>query len=58
MSGPDMVRHDDFISNHETPDHKHHKGDFKKHSAGHKHHMDTVMAMCGGGMAKSRKVVG
>jgi hypothetical protein len=59
MSGPDMVRHDDFISQHEDGGHKHHKHEFKKHAAGHKHHMDNVMAMCGGGMTGKRgKVVG
>jgi hypothetical protein len=55
MSGPDMERHDDFISEHETDTHKHHKHEFKKHAAGHKHHMDHVMAMCYGGMAKGKK---
>jgi hypothetical protein len=52
MSGPDMKRHDDFISKHETGDHKHYKNVFQKQAAGHKPHMDHVMAMCGGGMAK------
>jgi len=52
MSGPDMKRHDDFISQHEAPDFKHHKNEFKKHAAGHQHHMDQVMALCGGGMSK------
>lgn len=50
--GPDMQRHDEFISQHETETHKHHKHEFKKHAAGHKHHMDGVEAMCGGGMTK------
>jgi hypothetical protein len=52
MSGPDMVRHDQFISNHETDSHKHHKHQFKAHSAGHSHHMDNVEKMCGGGKAR------
>jgi hypothetical protein len=52
MSGPDMVRHDDFISQHEEGGHKHHKHEFMKHAAGHKHHMDHVEKMCKGGMAK------
>jgi hypothetical protein len=52
MSGPDMVRHDDFISEHEVDSHKHHKHHFKKHAEDHKHHMDHVEALCGGGMAK------
>ena len=55
MSGPDMKRHDDFISKHEEGEFKHHKNEFKKHAAGHKHHMDHVEAMCGGGMAKGKK---
>jgi len=55
MSGPDMKRHDDFISMHETDTHKHHKNEFKKHSGGHKNNMDNVMAMCGGGMTKKMK---
>jgi hypothetical protein len=54
MYGPDMVRHDEFISEHETGDHKHHKHHFKKHAEDHKHHMDHVEAMCGGGMTKRR----
>jgi hypothetical protein len=54
-SGPDMVRHDDFISMHEAGGHKHHKHEFKKHAAGHKHHMDHVMAMCGGGYMGKKK---
>jgi hypothetical protein len=52
MSGPDMKRHDDFISEHETDTHKHHKHEFKKHDGGHKHHMEHVVKMCGGGMYK------
>ena len=28
--GPDMERHDDFVSKNETSDHKHHKNEFKK----------------------------
>jgi hypothetical protein len=52
MSGPDMKRHDDFISEHETDTHKHHKQEFKKHDGGHKHHMEHVVKMCGGGMYK------
>lgn len=56
MSGPDMVRHDDFISQHEAGDHKHHKHEFKKHAAGHTHHMDMVEAMCYGGMTKGKKM--
>ena len=56
MSGPNMVRHDDFISQHEVEGHKHHKNEFKKHASGHMHHMDHVQAMCGGGYAKSKKM--
>jgi hypothetical protein len=55
MSGPDMKRHDAFISEHETDTHKHHKHHFKKESAGHMHHMDHVEKMCGGGMSKGKK---
>jgi hypothetical protein len=55
-SGPDMVRHDDFISMHEAGGHKHHKHHFMKHSeGGHKHHMDHVEAMCGGGYMGKKK---
>jgi hypothetical protein len=54
-SGPDMVRHDDFISKHEEGNHKHFSKGMKQHAAGHKPFMDTVMAMCGGGMAKGKK---
>jgi len=54
MSGPDMVRHDEFIAKHETESHKHHKHDFRKHAAGHKYHMEHVQAMCGGGMAHKK----
>ena len=53
--GPDMQRHDEFIAKHETDTHKHHKHEFKKHAAGHMHHMDMVEAMCGGGMTKKMK---
>jgi len=49
--GPDMVRHDEFIAEHETETHKHHKHHFKKHAEHHKHHMDHVHEMCGGGKA-------
>ena len=56
MSGPDMKRHDDFISQHEAEGHKHHKHHFMKHSdGGHKNHMDHVMAMCGGGYMGKKK---
>jgi hypothetical protein len=55
MSGPDMKRNDDFVSQHEAGGHKHHKHEFKKHAAGFKHHMDGVMAMCGGGMGYGKK---
>jgi hypothetical protein len=55
MSGPDMVRHDDFISKHEEGSHKHFNKDMKQHAAGHKHHMDHVVAMCGGGYMKGKK---
>lgn len=55
MSGPDMKRHDEFISEHETDTHKHHKHEFKKHGADHTHHMDHVMKMCYGGMSKGKK---
>jgi len=54
-SGPMMERHDEFISEHETDTHKHHKNEFKKHAAGHDHHMDMVERMCGGGYAKGKK---
>ena len=55
-SGPNMVHHDDFISQHEEGDHKHHSAHYMKHTAGdHKRHRDHVMAMCGGGMAKGKK---
>lgn len=49
--GPDMERHDNFISKNETSNHKHHKNEFKKHASGHKHHMDIVESMCKGGKA-------
>jgi len=49
--GPDMERHDEFIAEHETDTHKHHKHEFKKHKATHEHHMDHVEAMCMGGKA-------
>lgn len=49
MAGPDMVRHDDFVSQHEDGDFKHHKHTFKQHGAGHEHEMDKVVRMCGGG---------
>jgi hypothetical protein len=55
MSGPDMVRHDDFISKHEEGSHKHFSKDMKQHAAGHKPHMDHVMAMCGGGSMGKKK---
>jgi hypothetical protein len=51
MAGPNMVRHDDFVSAHESDSHKHHKHEFKKHKATHEHHMDHVAKMCGGGKA-------
>ena len=54
MSGPDMKRHDDFISQHETDTHKHHKDMYGKHAAGHMNNMDQVAKMCGGGMAKRK----
>jgi hypothetical protein len=54
-SGPDMVRHDDFISKQEEGSHKHFSKGMKQHAAGHKPFMDHVMAMCGGGMAKGKK---
>ena len=50
--GPDMERHDEFIAEHETDTHKHHKHEFKKHAAGHMHHMDHVQKMCGGKYVK------
>jgi len=49
--GPNMVRYDAFLSEHETDTHKHQKNELKKHSAGHAHHMDHVEKMCGGGKA-------
>ena len=52
MAGPDMKRHDEFIAEHETDTHKHHKHEFKKHAAGHMHHMDHVQKMCGGKYVK------
>ena len=51
MAGPDMERHDEFISEHETESHKHHKHEFKKHKASHEHHMDHVEKMCHCGKA-------
>ena len=54
IAGPNMKRHDDFISQHEVNGFKHHKHEFKKHAAGHEHHMDAVARMCGGGMAKRK----
>ena len=33
--GPDMVHHDDFISQHEEGDHKHHSKHYSKHKADH-----------------------
>ena len=35
--------------------HKPHHEFFKEHAAGHKLHHEAVQAMCGGGMAKSKK---
>lgn len=52
MAGPDVVRHDDFISQHEDAGHKHHKHTFKAHGAGHEFEMDKVAKMCGGGKVK------
>ena len=49
MSGPDMVRHDDFITKHSHGGHVHHKEHSKKHAAGHEHEMDKVARMCKGG---------
>lgn len=51
MDGPDMMRHDEFIAQHEAGGHKHHRHEFKKHAAGHTHHMDHVAAMHKGGKA-------
>ena len=51
IAGPDMVRHDDFISKHEAEGHVHHKHHFKKHGAGHEHEMDKVVKLCKGGKA-------
>ena len=50
--GPDMKRHDSFIEAHEEGEFKHHKNEFKKHAAGHMHHMDHVQKMCGGKYVK------
>ena len=52
MSGPHMVRHDDFVSKHSAGGHKHHKEHFKPHGAGFEHEMDKVVRMCGGGKVK------
>jgi hypothetical protein len=49
-SGPDMVNHDDFISQHESDGFKHHSKEYGKHSSGHMIHHDNVKKMCKGGM--------
>jgi hypothetical protein len=42
MLGPDMKHNDDFISQHEEGDHKHHSTHYGKHKADHKVHSDHI----------------
>jgi len=42
MSGAYMKHHDDFISQHEEGDHKHHSKHYGKHKEDHKVHADHI----------------
>ena len=54
IAGPDMVHHDDFISQHEEGAHKHHSKEYAKHAAGHPKNTDVVKGFCGGGRMKAK----
>jgi hypothetical protein len=49
IAGPDMVHHDDFISQHEQDGFKHHSDTYGKEAAGHKKHADHIKSFCKGG---------
>jgi len=42
IAGPDMVHHDDFISQHEEGAHKHHSNEYAKHKQSHMKHSDHI----------------
>ena len=54
IAGPDMVHHDDFISQHEEGTHKHHSKEYAKHAAGHPKNSDVVKGFCSGGAMGKR----
>ena len=54
IAGPDMVHHDDFISQHEEGSHKHHSNIYGKYAAGHPKNSTVVKGFCGGGAMGKR----